>query len=99
VACTDCKNLSDKVEERAKDALKLEGAEIKLIQTANKRRLKWEKKGAKSEKKGNKKTVSPAGGADAEVALAGSQYQKHKDRFTHRLGKVPLIEKKVDTIE
>jgi hypothetical protein len=91
---TDCKNLSDKVEERAKDALKLEGAEIKLIQTANKRRLKWEKK-----EKGNKKTVSPLEGADTEVALAGSQYQKHKDRPTHRLGKVPLIGKKVDTIE
>lgn len=40
---TDCKDLSDKVEERDKDALKLEGAEIKLIQIANKRRLKWER--------------------------------------------------------
>jgi hypothetical protein len=96
---TECKNLSDKVEERDKDALKLEGAEIKLIQTANKRRLKWEKKAAKAEKKDNKKTVSPAEGTDAEVALAGSQYQKHKDRPTHRIGKVPLIGKKVDTIE
>ena len=94
----DCKDLSDKVEERDKDALKLEGAEIKLIQTANKRRLKWEKKAAKAEKKG-KKTRSPAEGSEAEVALAGSQYQKQKDRPTHRLGKVPLIGKKVDTIE
>jgi hypothetical protein len=96
---TDCKDLTDKVEERDKDALKLEGAEIKLIQTANKRRLKWEKKAAKAGKKGNKKTSSPAEGPDAEIALAGSQYQKQKDRPTHRLGKIPLIGKKVDTIE
>jgi hypothetical protein len=98
---TDCKDLTDKVEERDKDALKLEGAEIKLVQIANKRRLKWEKKAAKAEKKGNKnkKTPSPAEASDPEIALAGSQYQKQKDRPTHRLGKIPLIGKKVDTIE
>ncbi|TVY28372.1 putative membrane protein, partial [Lachnellula hyalina] len=86
---TDCKDLTEKVEERDKDAFKLEGAEIKLSQTANKRRLKWEKKN-------DKRKDEPA--ADAEAALPGSKYQKPGDRPTHRLGKIPLIGKKVDTI-
>ncbi|PMD30027.1 DUF221-domain-containing protein [Hyaloscypha variabilis F] len=90
---TDCKDLTDKVEERDKDALKLEGAEIKLIQKANKRRMKWEKKNEKTKK-------SPsADGEDAEIATPGSRWLEKKDRPTHRLGKIPLIGKKVDTIE
>lgn len=89
---TDCKDLSDKVEERDKDALKLEGAEIKLIQKANKRRMKWEKR--------NEKTKAPVrDGEDAEMATHGSRWLEKKDRPTHRLGKIPLIGKKVDTIE
>lgn len=92
---TDCKDLTDKVEERDKDAYKLEGAEIKLLQSANKRRIKQEKKAVK---KGGK--VKPtADNGDAEVAIAGSQFMKPKDRPTHRLGKIPLIGKKVDTID
>ncbi|KAH7305072.1 hypothetical protein BKA65DRAFT_486125 [Rhexocercosporidium sp. MPI-PUGE-AT-0058] len=91
---TDCKELTKKVEERDKDAMKLEGAEIKLIQTAEKRRLKWEKKNDK-----RKDAVPAADGANAEVALPGSRFMKDKDRPTHRLGKIPLIGKKVDTIE
>jgi len=91
---TDCKELTEKVEERDKDAMKLEGAEIKLIQTAEKRRLKWEKKNDK-----RKDAVPAADGANAEVALPGSRFMKDKDRPTHRLGKIPLIGKKVDTIE
>jgi hypothetical protein len=89
---TDCKELRDKVEERDKDALKLEGAEIKLIQKANKRRMKWEKKNE------NTKTAV-ADGEDAEIATPGSRWLEKKDRPTHRLGKIPLIGKKVDTIE
>jgi hypothetical protein len=89
----DCKDLEDKVDERDKDAYKLEGAEIKLIQTANKRRIKREKKAAKS------KTKPTADNGDAEVAIAGSQYIKQKDRPTHKLGKIPFIGKKVDTID
>jgi hypothetical protein len=89
---TDCKDLMDKVEERDKDALKLEGAEIKLIQKANKRRIKWEKK--------NEKTKAPAADSeDTEIATPGSRWLEKKDRPTHRLGKIPLIGKKVDTIE
>lgn len=92
---TDCKDLTDKVEERDKDAFKLEGAEIKLIQAANKRRIKREKKAAKD----GTKTKPTADNGDAEVAIAGSQFMKPKDRPTHRLGKIPLIGKKVDTID
>jgi calcium permeable stress-gated cation channel len=89
---TDCKKLTEKVEERDKDALKLEGAEIKLITKANKRRLKWEKR--------NEKTKTPAAdGEDAEIATPGSRWLEEKDRPTHRLGKIPLVGKKVDTIE
>ena len=90
----DCKDLTDKVEERDEDAMKLEGAEIKLVQTANKRRLKLEKKND------SRKDAAPAAdGADAEVAVPGGRFMKDKDRPTHRLGKIPLIGKKVDTIE
>ncbi|TVY83411.1 Phosphate metabolism protein [Lachnellula suecica] len=89
---TDCKKLTDKVEERDKDALKLEGAEIKLSQIANKRRLKWEKKN-------DTRKDAPYDGADAETAVPGAKFMKQKDRPTHRLGKIPFIGKKVDTIE
>lgn len=91
---TDCKELTEKVEERDKDAMKLESAEIKLVQLANKRRLKWEKKND-----ARKDASAPADGADAEVALPGARYMKDGDRPKHRLGKIPLIGKKVDTIE
>ncbi len=89
---TDCKELTEKVEERDKDALKLEGAEIKLTQTANKRRLK-------AEKKNKGKSASAPGPRDAEVALPGAEWLRQKDRPTFRPGKIPLIGKKVDTIE
>lgn len=89
---TDCEELTEKVEERDKDALKLEGAEIKLSKIANKRRLKWEKKN-------DKRKESPVADADVEAAVPGARYMKPKDRPTHRLGKIPLIGKKVDTID
>jgi hypothetical protein len=84
---TDCSELEDKVDERDKTALKLEGAEIKLSQLANKRRLKSEKK---------KPIRDPA---DEESAALSSEWQIKKDRPTHKLGKIPLIGKKVDTID
>ncbi len=89
---TDCKDLTKEVEGRDKDALKLEGAEIKLIQKANKRRMKWEKENEKTK-------TSPADSEDAEIATPGSRWLEEKDRPTHRLGKIPLISKKVDTID
>lgn len=95
---TDCKDLTEKVEERDKDAMKLESAEIKLVQTANKRRLKWEKK---NDKRKDGPAPGPADSAAAERAepeIPGARFMKEKDRPTHRLGKIPLIGKKVDTI-
>ncbi|KAK6579521.1 hypothetical protein PZA11_007757 [Diplocarpon coronariae] len=91
---TDCEDLTEKVEERDQDAMKLESAEIKLVQTANKRRLKWEKKNDS-----RKDELAAADGADAERAFPGARFMKAADRPRHRLGKVPLIGKKVDTIE
>jgi hypothetical protein len=88
---TDCSDLEDKVEERDKDAMKLENAEIKLSQAANKRRLKWEKKG--------KTKQAPPNSRDEEAASLSSRWMKKKDRPTHRLSKIPLIGKKVDTID
>lgn len=86
---TDCKELSKLVEERDKDAMKLESAEIKLSQTAVKAKLKAEKK--------NKGAPT---NTDTEAGqIIGSQWLTKKDRPTHRLGKIPLIGKKVDTIE
>lgn len=83
---TETKELEDKVEERDKAAFKLEAAETKLIQTANKNRLKSQKKG---------ESAAPAaveeGGADV------ARYVSSKDRPTHRLK--PLIGQKVDTID
>ena len=70
--------------------MKLEGAEIKLSKTANEKRLKAEKKGGKP----------PARDAtDEEAGAVSSQWLDKKDRPTHRLGKIPLIGKKVDTID
>lgn len=89
---TDCKKLEKEVEQRNKYALKLEDAEIKLSQKANKRRLKAEKKNEKSK-------TSAHNARDEEAATVGSQWLEKKDRPTHRLGKIPLIGKKVDTIE
>ena len=91
---TDCSDLDDKVEERDKDAMKLESAEIKLSQKANKRRLKSEKKQSK-----NKTKEAPRDSRDEEAASLSSRWMKKKDRPTHRLGKIPLIGKKVDTID
>jgi len=79
---TDTKELDKLIEDRDKTALKLENAEIKLSKDANARRLKALKKGG-------------TGGRDSE---SQSQYLNDKTRPTHRLGKIPLIGKKVDTI-
>jgi hypothetical protein len=89
---TDCEDLQEEVDDRDKAAMKLEGAEIKLSQLATKRKLKWEKKN--NGKKGP--TRDPA---DEEARALTSEWQKKKDRPTHRLGKIPFIGKKVDTID
>jgi hypothetical protein len=89
---TDCSDLEDDVKERDQVALKLEGAEIKLSKTANDKRLKWEKNNAK-----NNTPVRDAG--DEEAASNSQKWLDKKDRPTHRLGKIPLVGKKVDTID
>lgn len=85
---TDCKDLSEKVEERDKVAMKLEGAETKLIKTANGNRIKAEKKGERQ---------NSEEGAIGENGSAAGHYLQPKQRPMHRLK--PLIGKKVDTID
>ena len=81
---TDCKSLQKLVDDRNETTNKLETAEIKLSQTANKRRLKAAKDNKPVEKEG--------GGHSASSWLA------EKDRPTHRLKFFGLLGKKVDTI-
>ena len=83
----DTEELEEQVNERNKIAMKLEGAETKLIKTANGNRLKSIKKG------GHDATDGHA----SETGDVASRYITPKQRPTHRLK--PLIGKKVDTIE
>ncbi|KAF2152287.1 DUF221-domain-containing protein [Myriangium duriaei CBS 260.36] len=96
---TDTKELDDLVKKRDKMAIKLEGAETKLIRGANGNRLKAEKKGAKAN--GNTNGDShPTNPADVENGVGHSSFSRWvnpKKRPTHRLK--PLIGKKVDTID
>lgn len=89
---TDCKELTKLVEEVEKDTIKLEKAEIKLSQNAVKAKIKADKKSQKSKQ-------PTRSSQDTEAAIPGSEWLHQKDRPTHRLGKIPLIGKKVDTIE
>ncbi|KAK6008183.1 hypothetical protein QM012_000086 [Aureobasidium pullulans] len=79
------KKLDDVVGERDKALTKLEAAENKLVQKFVKTHNKAEKKG-----KEDKSTIDRESGR-VEV--------DPKIRPTHRLGKIPLIGKKVDTID
>jgi hypothetical protein len=79
------KELDDVVGERDKALVKLEAAENKLVQKFVKTHKKAEKKG-----KEDKSTIDRESGR-VEV--------DHKIRPTHRLGKIPFIGKKVDTID
>lgn len=91
----DCKELAEKVEERDTDSMKLEDAEIKIIKAANDRRIKWEKRWAKADKKGKPKPTRR--NVDTEAGLT-SEWMKTKDRPTHSSSKIPLMGKKLDTI-
>ncbi|KAI4748591.1 DUF221-domain-containing protein [Aureobasidium sp. EXF-12298] len=79
------KELDDVVDERDKAVNKLEAAENKLVQKLVKTHKKAEKKG-----KEDKSTIDRESGR-VEV--------DPKIRPTHRLGKIPFIGKKVDTID
>ncbi|KAK6431901.1 phosphate metabolism protein 7 [Oleoguttula sp. CCFEE 5521] len=87
---SDVKELEDLVEDRDKAAMKLEGAEVKLITTANGARIK-------AAKKGGRENSDQAHIADSEQGSLAGRYLKPKQRPTHRLK--PLIGKKVDTID
>jgi calcium permeable stress-gated cation channel len=87
----DTEKLDKLVEERDKVAMKLEGAEVKLIKLANAERLKAIKKGASSEK--------PAEPLDAESGSVAGRWIPKKKRPTHRTGALGLVGAKVDTID
>ena len=92
---TDCKDLEQLVEQRDKVAMKLEGAETKLIKLANAARLKSIKNGAskhEEEHLGN----NVGGNVDGESGSVAARYIDSKQRPTHRLK--PLIGQKVDTM-
>ena len=90
---SDCKKVTDLVEERDKVAYKLEAAEVKLIKLANTNRLKAAKKGGAS----NEEEVALGQhDVNGESGSAAARYVPAKKRPTHRLK--PLIGKKVDTI-
>lgn len=92
---SDTKELEEKVKERDSAAMKLEGAETKLILMANKARNKALKKKKGSVEDGNtgEETV---GQFDDESGSVAAKWVQAKDRPTHRLKM--LIGKKVDTI-
>ncbi|KAK0563049.1 phosphate metabolism protein 7 [Tilletia horrida] len=80
------KDLPDLVDERTKACLKLEGAETSVIKTAS--------------KKVRKNKVPEGGNPDVEASQDPiDKYLVHKERPSHKLGKIPFMGKKVDTIE
>ncbi|KAJ5946818.1 hypothetical protein N7454_003657 [Penicillium verhagenii] len=90
---TDTSDLEDKVKERDAAAMKLEGAETKLIMLANKARAKALKKQGIPEDGNAEETV---GQFDDESGSVAARWVEAKDRPTHRLKM--LIGEKVDTI-
>ncbi|QIW99674.1 hypothetical protein AMS68_005192 [Peltaster fructicola] len=86
---SNTKELEKLVADRDTAAMKLEGAETKLITTATKNKLKAEKKGG----------ASTSEDAAAETGNISSRYITPKQRPTHKLGKFGLYGKKVDTID
>jgi len=89
----DSSKLDDLVEERDKVAMKLEKAEVKLIQLANAERLKAVKKGGDSGHRGGDTQL------DAESGSVAARWIPQKKRPSHRTGPLGLLGKKVDTIE
>lgn len=91
---SDTKELEEKVKERDSAAMKLEGAETKLIIMANKARNKALKKQGGVESPESEIGESQFDGESGSVA---ARWVAAKDRPTHRLKM--LIGKKVDTID
>ncbi|KFH43020.1 hypothetical protein ACRE_062400 [Hapsidospora chrysogenum ATCC 11550] len=90
----ETKDLDKLVEERDKTAMKLEKAEIKLLKTVNKERIKAAKKSGQSP------DAAPQDqDQDVEQASIAARWITDKQRPSHRLGPLGLVGKKVDTIE
>lgn len=90
---TDTKDLEEKVEERDKIAMKLEGAETKLCKLVNAAKLKAEKAGGSHEEELHEIN----GTGSTESGSVAARWLPAKKRPTHRLK--PIIGKKVDTID
>lgn len=90
---TDTAELEEKVKERDDAAMKLEGAETKLIVMANQARNKALKKKGSVEDGAAEESV---GDFDDESGSVAAKWVQAKDRPTHRLKF--LIGKKVDTV-
>lgn len=88
---TDCKDITDKVKERDKVAMKLEAAETKLIKLANTARLKSLKKGGAHHDQEHLASATDDGAGESGSVAA--RFLQPKDRPTHRLK--PIIGKKV----
>ncbi|APA12935.1 hypothetical protein SS1G_08418 [Sclerotinia sclerotiorum 1980 UF-70] len=88
----DTEKVEELVEKRDDIALKLEGAEVNLIKTANGERLKAIKNGASQEEQ-------PVIDEDGESGSLAARWVPQKKRPTHKLGKFGLYGKKVDTID
>lgn len=87
------KELEDMVEERTKLAMKLEGAETKLVKLCNQARLKQIKKNGEADAAAMANTDPEFGRESGSVA---ARWISPKQRPTHRLK--PLVGKKVDSI-
>lgn len=90
----DTKTVDELVEERDKVALRLEGAEVKLIRLANAERLKAIKNG-----NANPDDDTPIVPGDAESGAIASRWIPASKRPTHKLGKFGLYGQKVDSID
>ena len=91
---TDTKEVEEAVKQRDKVAMKLEGAETKLITLANKNHLKAQKKGGAAASEGHTAATEDVEAASGSIA---AKYVPQKKRPSHRLKF--LIGKKVDTID
>ncbi|EKG16711.1 protein of unknown function DUF221 [Macrophomina phaseolina MS6] len=90
---TDTSELEEKVEERDKIAMKLEGAETKLCKLVNAAKLKADAAGGSNEEELHEIN----GHGSTESGSVAARWITAKQRPTHRLK--PLIGKKVDTID
>jgi hypothetical protein len=95
---TNTKELDDLVDERQKVAMRLEGAETKLVKLANAARLKSLAKGADNHEENNVglETADGTNGAETTSGSVAARWLTPKDRPTHKLKL--LVGKKVDTI-